>query len=48
MLNIMKPNSTPQQIENVIKQVKEAGLAALGRPMISLPKPSKCWTASKP
>ncbi len=28
MLIIMKSNSTPQQIENVIKQVKEAGLAA--------------------
>src|SRR5690349_15832216 len=28
MLIIMKPNSTPQQIENVIHQIKEAGLAA--------------------
>ncbi|HMB23585.1 MAG TPA: 3-deoxy-7-phosphoheptulonate synthase, partial [Anaerolineales bacterium] len=28
MLIIMKPNATPQQIENVIEQVKEAGLAA--------------------
>ncbi len=28
MLIIMKPNSSPQQIENVIKQIKEAGLAA--------------------
>jgi len=28
MLIIMKPSSTPQQIENVIKQIKEAGLAA--------------------
>src|SRR5215211_3248452 len=28
MLIVMKPNSTPQQIENVIKQIKEAGLAA--------------------
>src|SRR5512140_970705 len=28
MLIIMKPNSTPQQVENVINHVKEAGLAA--------------------
>ncbi len=28
MLIIMKPNSTPQEIENVIKEIKEAGLAA--------------------
>jgi len=28
MLIVMKPNSTPQQIENVINQIKEAGLAA--------------------
>ncbi|HEX5839210.1 MAG TPA: 3-deoxy-7-phosphoheptulonate synthase, partial [Anaerolineales bacterium] len=28
MLIIMKPNSTPQQIENVIGKIKEAGLAA--------------------
>jgi 3-deoxy-7-phosphoheptulonate synthase len=28
MLIVMKPNSTPQQIENVISQIKEAGLAA--------------------
>ena len=28
MLIIMKPNSTPQQVENVIEQIKEAGLAA--------------------
>ena len=28
MLIVMKPNSTPQQIENVIKQIKDAGLAA--------------------
>ncbi len=28
MLIVMKPNSTPQQIENVIRQIKEAGLAA--------------------
>lgn len=28
MLIIMKPNSSPQQIENVITQIKAAGLAA--------------------
>lgn len=28
MLIIMKPNSSPQQIENVIKHIQEAGLAA--------------------
>src|SRR5512141_1192048 len=28
MLIIMKPNSTPQQVENVIQHIKEAGLAA--------------------
>ena len=28
MLIVMKPNSTPQQIEHVIRQIKEAGLAA--------------------
>jgi 3-deoxy-7-phosphoheptulonate synthase len=28
MLIVMKPNCTPQQIENVIEQIKEAGLAA--------------------
>jgi 3-deoxy-7-phosphoheptulonate synthase len=28
MLIVMKPNSTPQQIENVINQIKDAGLAA--------------------
>ena len=28
MLIVMKPNSTPQQIENVIHKIKEAGLAA--------------------
>src|SRR5512138_589706 len=28
MLIIMKPNSTPQQVENVIAHIKEAGLAA--------------------
>src|SRR5512134_965883 len=28
MLIIMKPNSTPQQIENVVQKIKEAGLAA--------------------
>jgi 3-deoxy-7-phosphoheptulonate synthase len=28
MLIVMKPNSTPQQIENVIRQIKESGLAA--------------------
>src|SRR5512133_3833856 len=28
MLIIMKPNSTPQQVENVIEHIKDAGLAA--------------------
>jgi len=28
MLIIMKPNSTPQQIENVVQKIREAGLAA--------------------
>jgi 3-deoxy-7-phosphoheptulonate synthase len=28
MLIIMKPNSTPQQIENVVQKIKDAGLAA--------------------
>lgn len=28
MLIVMKPNSTPQQVENVIAKIKEAGLAA--------------------
>ena len=28
MLIVMKPNSTPQQVENVIQKIKETGLAA--------------------
>src|SRR5262245_28158329 len=28
MLIVMKPNSTPQQVENVIQKIREAGLAA--------------------
>ncbi|PWB71088.1 MAG: 3-deoxy-7-phosphoheptulonate synthase, partial [Anaerolineales bacterium] len=28
MLIIMKPNATPQQIENVVQKIRESGLAA--------------------
>jgi 3-deoxy-7-phosphoheptulonate synthase len=31
MLIVMKPNSTPQQIENVINQIKEAGVDMVKR-----------------